>query len=247
MPLLEHRGQAIFLIPPMMPPGTAHAPVSPARAKEHEREGPDCQDQQEQGDQGPEAAKSEEREEGPPSVRKRGLHSLPSRTSGHLNVRRYACIERKEAYSRDGSQHDNGSYDPKSYLSIHFLDSFLISNWSLGSTCELGMKRDGRKLGGCRYPDWPGQTPGASRKAQRSGSAVMEPYRNTAGSPGVAAWEIGPDYVTLQFSDESTYLYTYANAGQENVERMKGLARRGQGLNTFMNTIISKRYERKEK
>ena len=75
----------------------------------------------------------------------------------------------------------------------------------------------------------------------------MEKYRNIAGNSGVTAYEIGPDYITIAFSDGSIYRYTYASAGQENVERMKGLARAGQGLNTFIRTTVSKLYERKEK
>ena len=75
----------------------------------------------------------------------------------------------------------------------------------------------------------------------------MEPYKNIAGGSGVKAYEIGPDYITIEFSDGSVYRYTYASAGQENVERMKGFAQAGQGLNTFMNTTLSKLYERKEK
>ncbi len=75
----------------------------------------------------------------------------------------------------------------------------------------------------------------------------METDRNIAGSSGVTAYEIGPDYITVQFSDGGTYRYTYASAGTENVERMKGLATAGQGLGTFLNTTVSKLYERKEK
>ena len=75
----------------------------------------------------------------------------------------------------------------------------------------------------------------------------MEQYRNIAGNSGVTAYEIGPDYITIEFSDGSIYRYTYASAGIENVERMKGLAEAGQGLNTFISMTVSKLYERKEK
>ncbi len=75
----------------------------------------------------------------------------------------------------------------------------------------------------------------------------MQPYRNIAGDSGVTAYEIGPDYITIEFSDGSVYRYTYASAGAENVERMKGLAQAGQGLDTFISTTVSKLYERKEK
>ena len=75
----------------------------------------------------------------------------------------------------------------------------------------------------------------------------MEPYRNIAGNSGVRAYEIGPDYITIEFSDGASYRYTYASAGEENVERMKGLAQAGQGLNTFISTSVSQLYERKER
>ncbi len=75
----------------------------------------------------------------------------------------------------------------------------------------------------------------------------MEPYRNIKGNSGVRAYEIGRDYITIEFSDGAVYRYTYASAGEENVERMKGLAEAGQGLNTFLSTNVMKLYERKEK
>ncbi len=61
------------------------------------------------------------------------------------------------------------------------------------------------------------------------------------------AYESGADYITIEFSDGAVYRYSYTSAGQENVEHMKGLATAGQGLNTFLNTTLSKMYERKEK
>jgi hypothetical protein len=74
----------------------------------------------------------------------------------------------------------------------------------------------------------------------------MERYRNVAGNSGIAAYEIGKDYIVVQFEDGGRYRYTYASSGRENVERMKGLAKAGQGLNTFLSTEVSKLYERKE-
>ncbi len=75
----------------------------------------------------------------------------------------------------------------------------------------------------------------------------MEPYRNIAGGSGVRGYEIGPVYITIEFSDGAVYRYTYASAGQENVEHMKGLATAGQGLDEFLSTTLSRMYERKEK
>ncbi len=74
----------------------------------------------------------------------------------------------------------------------------------------------------------------------------MERYRNVGGDSGVVAYESGPDFIRVQFSDGSFYLYTYASAGQENIEHMKQLARNGQGLNSFINTTVRHAYARKE-
>lgn len=42
----------------------------------------------------------------------------------------------------------------------------------------------------------------------------MEPYRNIAGNSGVRAYEIGPNYITIEFGDGAVYRYTYASAGE---------------------------------
>lgn len=73
----------------------------------------------------------------------------------------------------------------------------------------------------------------------------MQPYQNRAGTSGISAYEIAAEAVTIQYSDGDVYEYTYASAGQENVERMKELARAGQGLNTFINANVRKRFARK--
>ncbi len=75
----------------------------------------------------------------------------------------------------------------------------------------------------------------------------MERYLNLGGNSGVEAYEIGEDYIRVQFADGSVYLYTYASAGREHIERMKELARRGQGLNGYINRYVRKAYERKER
>ena len=74
----------------------------------------------------------------------------------------------------------------------------------------------------------------------------MEHYKNTGGESGVAAYEIGSDYIKVKFSDGSIYHYTYLSAGSENIEHMKLLARGGNGLNAFINSTVRKNYERKE-
>lgn len=75
----------------------------------------------------------------------------------------------------------------------------------------------------------------------------MERYRNLGGDSGVFACEIGSDFIRVQFSDGAVYLYTYVSAGSQNIEQMKKLARRGQGLNSFVNRVVRKAYARKER
>lgn len=75
----------------------------------------------------------------------------------------------------------------------------------------------------------------------------MEPYGNLGGDSGVVAYENGPDFIRVEFSDGAIYLYTYASAGSHNIEHMKSLAGNGQGLNSFITTTVRKRYARKER
>jgi hypothetical protein len=75
---------------------------------------------------------------------------------------------------------------------------------------------------------------------------IMEQYQNTKGRSGVIAYEIGPDYIRIQFQDNEIYLYTYESTGSEDIETMKTLAQQGSGLNTFINTSVRKRFARKE-
>jgi hypothetical protein len=61
----------------------------------------------------------------------------------------------------------------------------------------------------------------------------MARYQNLGG-PGIRAYEIEADSMTIQFSDGSVYVYTYQSAGRENIEQMKALALAGQGLDNFI-------------
>jgi len=79
------------------------------------------------------------------------------------------------------------------------------------------------------------------------GGINMERYANLGGDSGVVGYEIGNDFIRVQFSGGSIYLYTYASAGADNIEQMKRLARNGQGLNTFISKNVHKRYARKER
>ena len=73
----------------------------------------------------------------------------------------------------------------------------------------------------------------------------MVRYRNSSGSSGVVAYEIGDDFIKVQFHDRKTYLYSYKSAGSHNIEQMKTLAVRGRGLNSYINTYVKDKYESK--
>ncbi len=75
----------------------------------------------------------------------------------------------------------------------------------------------------------------------------MERYKNLGGDSAVAGYENGPDFIRVQFSDGSVYLYTYASAGAHNIEHMKQLAIQGRGPNAFINSAVRKAYARKER
>ena len=68
----------------------------------------------------------------------------------------------------------------------------------------------------------------------------MKRYIN--GESGILAYECGSDFIRIQFTDGSIYLYTYESAGVFCVEKMKKLAQRGKGLNTFINRMVRGNY-----
>lgn len=73
----------------------------------------------------------------------------------------------------------------------------------------------------------------------------MEIYQNLSGRSDVVSYEIGDDYIIVQFSDGGTYSYTYESTGVEDVEQMKQLALAGEGLNSFINRDVRTRYAEK--
>ena len=74
----------------------------------------------------------------------------------------------------------------------------------------------------------------------------MEQYRNFGENSGVRQFEIGDDFIRVEFEREGTYVYDYASTGAEHVERMKVLARSGQGLGTYISQHARKAFARKE-
>lgn len=73
----------------------------------------------------------------------------------------------------------------------------------------------------------------------------MQLYKNSGGDSGVSTFEIGDDYIKVQFKDGSVYLYNNSSAGSQNIQKMKSLAINGEGLNSFINTHVREKYASK--
>lgn len=75
----------------------------------------------------------------------------------------------------------------------------------------------------------------------------MERYKNLGGDSGISAYEIGSDFIRVEFNNWDLYLYDYIRPGQDEVESMKRLAIEGEGLNAFINKYVRKNYAKKER
>ncbi len=64
------------------------------------------------------------------------------------------------------------------------------------------------------------------------------PYADWSGFSRVRFYEIGQDYIDVQFADGSIYRYSDESAGRSNVEQMKQLALNGEGLLSFINKNV---------
>lgn len=74
----------------------------------------------------------------------------------------------------------------------------------------------------------------------------VERYANRDGDSGITRYDIGPDYIRLEFRDSVVYRYDYVRPGPLHVERMKALARDGRGLATYVNQHVRDNYTRRE-
>lgn len=70
----------------------------------------------------------------------------------------------------------------------------------------------------------------------------MEKYKDIDGDSGICGYEIKEDSISVEFNDGAVYIYTYESAGKTNIEKMKILARSGEGLNAFINKHTKENY-----
>lgn len=73
----------------------------------------------------------------------------------------------------------------------------------------------------------------------------MNHYSNRGGNSNVRGYEIGHDFITVYFKGASkSYTYSYQSAGEHHVEKMKQLAERGSGLNSYIMLNVKNDFER---
>lgn len=73
----------------------------------------------------------------------------------------------------------------------------------------------------------------------------MIPYKNNNGNSNVEAYEIGDTYITVKFyKTNRLYTYSYRNAGAFHVDRMKLLAEKGDGLNSYIIHNVRNLYDK---
>ena len=72
----------------------------------------------------------------------------------------------------------------------------------------------------------------------------MQRYLNLSGNSGVTAYEIGVDYILVQFRKGKLYRYSHACAGRHHVEYMKTLAVAGRGLGTYISQHVHDSFDR---
>jgi hypothetical protein len=75
----------------------------------------------------------------------------------------------------------------------------------------------------------------------------MEPYKNLGGDSAVVAYEMGNDFIKVQFRDGWIYTYNDESAGHNNIEHMKTLASAGSGLNGFISSVVKEQYASKSR
>ncbi len=73
----------------------------------------------------------------------------------------------------------------------------------------------------------------------------MHSYKKADHDTGVIAYEIDRDSITIQFKDGSLYVYTAKSAGLRAISQMKTLAKKGEGLTTYINQHVREGYQSK--
>jgi hypothetical protein len=66
----------------------------------------------------------------------------------------------------------------------------------------------------------------------------MEEYKNLSGREPIEGFDIESSWIDVQYKDSAVYRYSHITPGREHVERMKDLARKGEGLADYISANI---------
>lgn len=70
----------------------------------------------------------------------------------------------------------------------------------------------------------------------------MVRYQNLSGKSGIAFYEMGADFVIVEWKSGARYLYNYDSCGRDVIEGMKILAQAGLGLSAFISRYLHDKY-----
>ncbi len=73
----------------------------------------------------------------------------------------------------------------------------------------------------------------------------MQRYQSSNTNTGIIAYEMLPDGISIKFRDGSVYLYTAQSSGKKHITEMQKLARKGEGLTTYINQHVREHYQEK--
>ncbi len=74
---------------------------------------------------------------------------------------------------------------------------------------------------------------------------IMEIYKDITNDSNVTHYDIGDTYIKVKFNGTAKiYTYSYSGkAGKYHVDRMKILAKSGDGLNSYINLNVKYKYD----
>lgn len=93
--------------------------------------------------------------------------------------------------------------------------------------------------------------PGPTATRCWAGDAALPPDLPAGFTPypkpdsGAAAYRIGRDHIDVDFREGGTCLYSVLSAGRANLDEMARLARKGDGLATFISRVACHLYEQR--
>lgn len=77
-----------------------------------------------------------------------------------------------------------------------------------------------------------------------NGGGFLEIYKDINNDSNVTHYEIGETYIRVKFRETAKiYQYSYRKAGRFHVDKMKILARSGNGLNAYINRNVKFLYD----